>query len=209
MARRHAQVDRPLHHRHRAGATTTTGCGYTSTGGALTRPMSMRPYKPGWLMPMDTPTSVAARAGRPTAARASDRQIRFMREPQMVECPVLTPCRRPRCTAMGDAGVSAVSPGDAVNYFQAKCGCSKCATRVGRPHRHSSRNWYSTAAVGAAIQLSPTGMRSTGCSLSVARLQHRRVGAQELGHRDAVDALHLVQVGRHRRAPRRPTAAPA
>jgi hypothetical protein len=31
----------------------------------------------------------------------------------------------------------------------------------------------------------------------VERLEHRRVGAQELVHRDAVDALHLVQVRRH------------
>jgi hypothetical protein len=29
----------------------------------------------------------------------------------------------------------------ATPHFQAKRGCSKCATRVARPHRHSSRNW--------------------------------------------------------------------
>jgi DNA polymerase-3 subunit epsilon len=54
----------------------------------------------------------------------------------------------------------------AAGHFQAKAGCSKCATRVLRPRMHSSRNWYRIAAVGAAIQLLPTGMRSTGCSPS-------------------------------------------
>jgi hypothetical protein len=49
-------------------------------------------------------------------------------------------------------------------YFHAKKGWSKCATRVCRSSRHTSRNWYRKAAVGAAIQVPPTGIRSTGCS---------------------------------------------
>ena len=63
----------------------------------------------------------------------------------------------------------------------------------------SSRNWYSTAAVGAAIQLSPTGMRRAGCSLSASGFEQRRVGAHELAHRDAMDALDLRRVGDERR----------
>src|ERR1035437_9796294 len=43
-----------------AGAMIT-GCAYTTMGGA-TLPMLMRPYTPGWLMSMETPTLVPALA---------------------------------------------------------------------------------------------------------------------------------------------------
>ncbi len=66
------------------------------------------------------------------------------------------------------SGASRPSPpgSPAFHHFRAKSGCSKCATRVSRAARQTSRNWYRIAAVGAATQCFPKGMRNTGCSLS-------------------------------------------
>ena len=58
----------------------------------------------------------------------------------------------------------------------------------------TSRNWNNIAAVGAAIQLSPTGIRNTGRSLSGMSSSTRRIGAHELVDRYAVNRLHLRRI---------------
>ena len=66
----------------------------------------------------------------------------------------------------------------------------------GTCRRQTSRNWYSKAAVGAAIQLSPTGMRSTGCGWSPCSSIGASARRNSL-QRNAVDGRHLVGVGDH------------